>query len=65
MLPIVKKRGAGMRSKNPELMNEIKEYIEGYYLQTDNPHLPQRLQMLSALQEVQLTSIWLRWLKEI
>lgn len=22
-----------MRSKNPELMNEIKEYIEGYYLQ--------------------------------
>ena len=33
MLPIVKKRGAGMRSKNPELMNEIKEYIEGYYLQ--------------------------------
>ena len=33
MLPIVKKKGAGMRSKNPELMNEIKEYIEGYYLQ--------------------------------
>ena len=28
-----RKRGAGMRSKSPELMSEIKKYIEDYYLQ--------------------------------
>ena len=33
LLLVEKKRGSGMRSKSPELMNEIKKYIEDYYLQ--------------------------------
>ena len=28
----IEKKGAGMRSKSPELISEIKKYIEDYYL---------------------------------
>ena len=47
-----------MRSKSPELMSEIKKYIEDYYLQTDNPHRLQRLLKLLVLPEVQHTNTW-------
>ena len=42
-----------MRSKSPELMSEIKKYIEDYYLQNRQSHRLQRLRKLLALPEVQ------------
>ena len=47
-----------MRSKSPELMNEIKKYIEDYYLQNRQSHRLQRLLKLLVLLEVQHTNTW-------
>lgn len=47
-----------MRSKSPELMSEIKKYIEDFTCKTDNPHRLQRLLKLLALPEVQHINTW-------
>ena len=47
-----------MRSKSPELMSEIKKYIEDYYLQNRQSPSTTKIAEAVALPEVQHTNTW-------
>ena len=47
-----------MRSKSPELMSEIKKYIEDYYLQNRQSPTTTKIAKAVALPEVQHINTW-------